>query len=142
LAFDTSLATPTQSSYELLTATDVIDSGLVFNGPAGWSFDIIAGGNGEILRAVQNGPAGVAGDYNGNGTVDAADYVLWRNGGPLQNEIHNSGTVGQEDYTEWRSRFGNTSGAGSGVNAGQVPEPASAALVLVAMFSLTGFRRR
>ena len=49
LAFDTSLATPTQTSYNLLTAADVIDSGLVFNGPAGWSFDIIAGGNGEIL---------------------------------------------------------------------------------------------
>ena len=29
-------------------------------------------------------PVGVTGDYNGNGTVDAADYVLWRNGGPLQ----------------------------------------------------------
>ena len=27
--------------------------------------------------------AGVLGDYNNNGTVDAADYVLWRNGGPL-----------------------------------------------------------
>ena len=144
LAFDTSLATPTQTSYNLLTATDVIDSGLVFNGPAGWGFDIIAGGNGEILRAVQTGPAGVAGDYNGNGTVDAADYVLWRNGGPLQNEIATPGTVTQEDYDSWRARFGSTSGsgAGTGVTAGQVPEPASAALVLVAMFALSGFRRR
>jgi hypothetical protein len=25
----------------------------------------------------------VPGDYNANGTVDAADYVLWRKGGPL-----------------------------------------------------------
>jgi hypothetical protein len=48
------------------------------------------------------------GDYNGNGTVDAADYVLWRHGGPLSNEEHTSGTVSQEDYTEWRARFGNT----------------------------------
>ena len=24
------------------------------------------------------GPGGVAGDYNGNGVVDAADYVQWR----------------------------------------------------------------
>ena len=24
---------------------------------------------------------GVPGDYNGNGTVDSADYVQWRNGG-------------------------------------------------------------
>ena len=26
-------------------------------------------------------PAGVAGDYNNNGVVDAADYVVWRNAG-------------------------------------------------------------
>jgi hypothetical protein len=133
LAFDTSLATPTQTSYELLTATDVIDNGLVFNGPAGWSFDIIAGGNGEILRAVQTGPVSVPGDYNGNGVVDAADYVLWRNGGPLQNEVNNPGTVSQEDYTEWRARFGNTSGSGSGLNAAQVPEPAVATMLLLGL---------
>ena len=145
LAFDTSLATPTQTSYNLLTATDVIDGGLVFSGPAGWGFDIIAGGNGEILRAVQTGPVGVAGDYNGNGTVDAADYVLWRNGGPLQNEIATPGTVTQEDYDSWRARFGSTSGSGAGtsVNAGQVPEPAAAVLMLmglVAAFSRRGSR--
>jgi len=142
LAFDTSLASPTQTSYNLLTATDVIDSGLVFNGPAGWGFDIIAGGNGEILRAVQTGPGGVAGDYNGNGTVDAADYVLWRNGGPLQNEIATPGTVTQEDYDSWRARFGSTSGsgAGAGVNAGQVPEPAAAVLMLIGL--VAAFTRR
>ena len=31
-------------------------------------------------------PAGLPGDYNNNGGVDAADYVLWRNGGPLLND--------------------------------------------------------
>ena len=144
LAFDTSLATPTQTSYNLLTALDIVDNGIAFSGPAGWNFQIVSGLNGEILQAVQSGPVGVAGDYNGNGTVDAADYVLWRNGGPLQNEIATPGTVTQEDYDSWRARFGSTSGsgAGTGVNAGQVPEPASAALVLVAMFALSGFRRR
>ena len=33
----------------------------------------------------------VAGDYNGNGTVDAADYVSWRNGGTLVNEVDTAG---------------------------------------------------
>lgn len=140
LAFDTSLASPTQTSYELLTATDVIDNGLVFNAPAGWSFDIITGGNGEILRAVQTGPVGVPGDYNGNGTVDAADYVLWRNGGPLQNEVNNPGTVSQEDYTEWRARFGNTSGSGSSLNGVQVPEPAVATFLLVGLVGMVSRR--
>ena len=45
---------------------------------------------------------GVPGDYNGNGVVDMADYVLWRNGGPLQNEINTVGTVDASDYDAWR----------------------------------------
>ncbi len=74
---------------------------------------------------------GVPGDYNGNGVVDAADYVLWRNGGPLQNEVDTPGTVNAADYTEWCARFGNTSGSGSLVGSA-VPEPAWAVLMLAA----------
>ncbi len=53
------------------------------------------------------GSAGLTGDYNGNGEVDAADYVLWRNGGPLQNEGDTPGTVNDADYTVWRANFDN-----------------------------------
>jgi hypothetical protein len=76
--------------------------------------------------------AGVQGDYNGNGVVDMADYVLWRNGGPLQNEVNTVGTVDATDYDAWRARFGNTSGSGSGLGAGAVPEPATALLMVFA----------
>jgi hypothetical protein len=72
---------------------------------------------------------GVQGDYNGNGVVDMADYVLWRNGGPLQNEVNSPGVVDASDYTYWRSRFGATSGSGSGLGESAVPEPASILLV-------------
>jgi hypothetical protein len=72
--------------------------------------------------------AGVAGDYNGNGVVDMADYVLWRNGGPLQNDS-TPGVLDASDYTFWKSRFGATSGSGS-LNGSAVPEPASALLML------------
>ena len=48
--------------------------------------------------------------------------LLWRNGGPLQNEVDNPGTVNAADYSAWRARFGNTAGSGS-VLAGGVPEP-------------------
>jgi hypothetical protein len=72
------------------------------------------------------GPAGVPGDYNDNGVVDAADYVVWRNGGPLQNEVAgvSPGTVTAEDYAAWRARFGNVGAvpsAGS-LSAAAVPE--------------------
>jgi hypothetical protein len=75
--------------------------------------------------------AGVAGDYNGNGVVDEADYVLWRKGGPLQNEVNTVGTVDATDYDAWRARFGNISGSGSGVGSTAVPEPASVFLLML-----------
>jgi hypothetical protein len=78
-------------------------------------------------------PPGVPGDYNNNGKVDAADYVLWRNGGPLANEVSTLGVVNAADYTAWRARFGNTSGSGSGaiILDGAVPEPTGAAMFLL-----------
>lgn len=67
---------------------------------------------------------GVPGDFNNNGTVDAGDYVLWRKGGPLQNEIDTPGTVNAQDYADWRAQFGNPPGSGSSLATAAVPEPA------------------
>jgi hypothetical protein len=88
----------------------------------------LAGGNEDWSKTgsftVQ---VGVPGDYNDNGVVDAADYVLWRKGGPLQFEVDTPGTVNAADYTVWRARFGKTTaGAGSGsVMINEIPEPAT-----------------
>jgi len=70
------------------------------------------------------------GDYNGNHTVDAADYVLWRrtlnttvspNGSGADGS--GDGTINAADYAFWRARFGN-SVSGSGLSEGSsVPEP-------------------
>jgi hypothetical protein len=89
------------------------------------------------VTAPMEPPVGVPGDYNGNGTVDAADYVIWRrNLGTnfqLANEVPDTtpGMVTDEDYAAWRERFGATSGAG-GALAAAVPEPAGILLVLIA----------
>jgi hypothetical protein len=80
----------------------------------------------ESIRIVLPAPPGVAGDYNNNGAVDAADYVLWRNGGPLENEGVEPGVVNQADYEFWRSRFGASAGGGGGAGqAAAVPEPST-----------------
>lgn len=82
---------------------------------------------------------GLPADYNGNGVVDAADYVLWRKSGPLANEVDTRGFVNATDFTEWRARFGNQNGSGIGAGAA-VPEPLSWALVASAV-TLMGLRR-
>jgi hypothetical protein len=56
------------------------------------------------------------GDYNDDGKVDAADYVVWRK----------SNINGAQGYTDWRTNFGRTSGSGSGLGTA-VPEPATLA---------------
>jgi hypothetical protein len=80
-----------------------------------------------------SGPAAVTGDFNGNGVVDAADYVVWRNGGPLQNEGGiTPGATTPEDYQTWRANFGSSGGAGAALGAA-VPE---ATTLLSAAFAL------
>jgi hypothetical protein len=86
---------------------------------------------------VANIPVGVPGDYNSNGVVDAADYVVWRNNlgtaFALPNEVSGvtPGSVTTDDYNAWRARFGNISGAGAGALVGNaVPEPATLGLLL------------
>jgi hypothetical protein len=71
--------------------------------------------------------SGLPGDYNGNGRVDAADYVLWRK---------NPGAHGgnPDGYNTWRANFGRT-GGGAGANvtaldALAAPEPSTVALAV------------
>jgi hypothetical protein len=75
----------------------------------------------------------LAGDYNVNGIVDAADYTVWRDRpmgpGILLNDA-TPGTVSATDYDVWRSHFGQTAGSGA---AQAIPEPATGFLAVVAL---------
>ena len=107
--------------------------------PAGFSINYHYLGGNQI--ALVGSPAGIPGDYNGNGVVDGGDYVVWRKGGPLQNEVADVGTVSAQDYTEWRLRFGN-SGSGTSLESARVPEPSSVMLVLGGLISFLHRLRR
>jgi hypothetical protein len=78
----------------------------------------------------------IAGDYNRNGRVDAADYVLWRKtrgqgGAGLAADGDQSGVVDAGDYVFWRTRFGRrAAGGGAVVDFAQVPEPNSLLLLV------------
>jgi T5SS/PEP-CTERM-associated repeat protein len=85
------------------------------------------------------------GDFNGNGTVDAGDYVVWRNslnqqGAGLAADSNGDGVVNATDYSFWRSRVGNVvGGAGSGA---AVPETSCIALLAIASAFAGAMRRR
>jgi hypothetical protein len=94
---------------------------------------------GATFSAADIGSPGrfyLGGDYNGNGLVDGADYVVWRktlgsttdpraDGSGPSTGVPN-GVVDQFDYAFWRANLGATgvpsggSGSGSGEGAGEL----------------------
>ncbi len=96
----------------------------------------------EIITA--NSPLSspiLPGDYNGNGVVDAADYVVWRDslghsGADLAADGNRDGVINADDYSVWKNNFGSAAATGGGLtkkfSAGQsVPEPTTPALILL-----------
>jgi hypothetical protein len=80
-------------------------------------FDVIYNPQSVVVQVVPELP----GDFNADGTVDAADYVVWRK--TLVSVFPNG-------YNDWRAHFGESLGSGEGSSA--TPEPGSLLLVAVA----------
>jgi beta-glucanase (GH16 family) len=98
----------------------------------------------DYVRVWQR-QTGTTGDYNGDGSVDAADYVVWQdsvgqNGIGLPADGSGNGTVDQADYTMWSKNFGMEGGSGSQF-ATAVPEPCSSGLAALALMRAFGFRK-
>lgn len=117
--------------------------GLSSNGPSGW----ISSGSGPTDRTLNDGDwdsyafattlnndefaenltaaltGSLSGDFNVDGTVDAADYTVWRDGLGT--------TYIQDDYNTWLANFGNTTSSSVITSqAHTIPEPATAVLLL------------
>ena len=79
----------------------------------------------------------LAGDFNNDGTVDAADYTVWRdnlgNGSEASLNGNGDGLDGVDagDYALWAANFGNT--ASSSATAAAVPEPSAGVLLLAGL---------
>ncbi len=88
--------------------------------------------DGQIV-ATRPLPEDLPGDFNKNGVVDAADYVLWRKGAGV--------APTQDNFDLWRTHFGKTTpAAGSSLDGATVPEPFSLALLMFAVATLINGR--
>ncbi|WP_425395234.1 PEP-CTERM sorting domain-containing protein [Aeoliella sp.] len=91
---------------------------------------------------------GLEGDFNGDGFVNLADYVVWRNnlGAPDESVINNVGDglngVDAGDYVIWKDNFGISTGAAISVGPSKVPEPGSVSLLLILGAIISLIRKR
>jgi hypothetical protein len=80
----------------------------------------------------------VPGDYNDDGKVDAADYVVWRKHEgtmtTLPNDPH-GGTIGALQFDTWRANFGAMAGSGG---SAAVPEPGTSVLAILGLLVVVG----
>jgi hypothetical protein len=88
---------------------------------------------------------GLAGDYNEDGKVDAADYVVWRKNNatnnPLPNDDNLGSPIGPDHYDLWAANFGSMA-PGSGSSLAAVPEPSAILLCGLGAIVLRCARRR
>jgi hypothetical protein len=90
----------------------------------------------RALLSWTDAPQRIAGDANGDGKVDAADYVLWRKNigetvlGGYGADADGNRVIGPGDYQAWRTNFGRAS-AGDSLLA--VPEPGLFHLIVIAL---------
>ncbi len=85
------------------------------------------------LSVVATDPGNLlAGDYNDDGIVDAADYLVWRNHVGTSFNLANDeigGTVGAAHYTQWKQNFGARYEAALVAASTPVPEPSTLAII-------------
>jgi hypothetical protein len=97
------------------------------------AFDTLSGGVPSIYNFTYGSVINPDefGDFNHDGVVDAADYVVWRNTGGSQTA-----------YDHWRANFGTVlPDPGTSIGHSTIPEPSSLFLCLAGIFA-TRMRRR
>ncbi|MGI9427235.1 MAG: hypothetical protein ACR2NM_01160, partial [Bythopirellula sp.] len=125
------------ASHTILTAGSITGQFNAINGSPGGGFGYV----------VQYFPmhvdliviTGLPGDYNNDGSVDAADYVVWRDllgavAGTLPNDI-DGGSIGSLQYTTWKAHYGQMTPSSLEVDMDSVPECSTVTLLLIGLFA-------
>ncbi len=103
------------SQFTVLRAEQLTDRGLTIGGPDADLFSLVVDELENTVSVYYRGP-GLAGDYNRDGVVDAADYTGWRDllgqvGPGLAADGNGDSSVDELDYQVWRDQFGKTATA-------------------------------
>jgi hypothetical protein len=94
---------------------------------------------GKILQGALaiNNSALLAGDYNHDDKVDAADYAVWKSNFGTSSQLAADGSrdsvVNPADYVVWRDNLGLKYPATLGLGNGAVPEPTSPVLFVTTL---------
>ena len=127
------------AEYRPLGGSPLIDAGQPAGSPAWPSWWPGFGAQDLYGTAVPQGAtidigaveSGLPGDFNVDGVVDAADYVLWRK---LMHDL--------PQYVAWKANFGRSLNPAAAFARGRVPEPASLVLVSLAVLVVLEIRPR
>ncbi len=112
-------------TFTVLTGQSLINNGLTLTGAYAGMFQLDFSASSIALRVVN---AGSPGDFNLDGEIDAADFVVWR---------ENKGS--QLEYDAWRANFGTRS---SNASFESVPEPSALLLVVAVANALPWLRMK
>jgi hypothetical protein len=144
-----------EGDYRPLPASVLIDAGLALDseawpvwfsglGPHDVYGTLIPQGLRADIGAAEFVP--LPGDYNRDGIVDAADYIVWRKAldhieSGLAADGNGDGEVDEEDYAVWRANFGLLRLTGASVAAAAstlpaIPEPPLFVLLVIALVGI------
>ena len=143
-------------SFDILNwGSSFVDAGYSFilptlNGALVW--DISQFSTSGLISVIQSAVM-LGGDYNGDDTVDAADYSVWRDSyGQVGTDLAADGTgssagipdgvVDELDYDFWRLHFGEASGIGAVAASAAVPEPSIMVLAGIVFGVAAGLHAR
>jgi hypothetical protein len=141
------------SSGTSLAGSGTFDLGAAYGGNVNssnnltFSFSLTGGGVFNGIVEYTDGNVSL-GDFNGDGFINTADYVILRNNwlsdgnGLNQNgEVTGDGIVSLDDYAKFKNELF-PGGASAFAAAMAVPEPASLVLLFTAMLAMIGCRSR
>ena len=117
--------------------------GTGFNGTVNISY-VGGTGNDVVLNLVAGSLSNA--DFNADGIVDGADFLLWQRNAGLttgaelgQGDANGDGAVDAADLAVWKETFGTTAAA---QNAAAVPEPNAVCLLLSSIVGVAATRRK